>query len=261
MAARPPFPWRGWLAAAIVIAVLWWSAAGTGANLTAFAEGLPKMGDYFQRLAPSAEKPWPLEYLSEIRARMLETIKIAFAASVIGSLFALPFVMIGARNLAATRLVYNFGRGLLNLMRTIPDLVLATLLTAAFGIGPFAGLLALIFFTFGVVAKLLTDTIETIDPGPMEAIVAAGGTRFQRAVFAVLPQVGPDFLAYTLYAFEINIRVAAVLGLVGAGGIGQILLRDIRFFRYGHVGLIIAVTFLVVFVIDSFSTWLRRRLV
>jgi phosphonate transport system permease protein len=245
----------------VVGGVLIWSAAGTGASVPAFVEGLPRMGDYFRRLLPAPESPWPLDYLPEIRVRLLETIKIALAASFVGALLALPFALMGARNLAGTTLTYNLARGYLNLLRTIPDLVLATLLASAFGIGPFAGLLALIIFTFGVVAKLLSDTIETVDPGPMEAITAAGGTRLQRAVFAVVPQVAPDFVAYALYSFEINVRVAAVLGLVGAGGIGQILLRDIRFFRYGHVGLIIAATFLVVFLIDSASTWLRRRLV
>ena len=95
----------------------------------------------------------------------------------------------------------------------------------------------------------------------LEAITAAGGSRLERCTFAVLPQVGPDFAAYTLYAFEINVRSAAVLGLVGAGGIGVILQRDIAFFNYPRVGLIIAVTFAVVLAIDSFSTWLRSRLV
>lgn len=258
---RPPLPWRGWLAALVVLGILTWSANGTGASLPAFLGGLPQMADYFRKLLPSPENPWPLDYLPQIRERMLETIKIAFAATVIGASLSLPFALVGTRTLAATRLVYNVGRGFLNLLRTIPDLVLASLLAAAFGLGPLSGLLALIFFTFGVVAKLLADTVETIDPGPLEAITAAGGTRLQRAVFAVLPQVAPDYVAYALYALEINIRVAAVLGLVGAGGIGMILWRDINFFKYGHVGLIIAATFAVVFLIDMLSTWLRSKLV
>jgi phosphonate transport system permease protein len=258
---KPPFPWRGWLAATKSAAILTWSAGGTGASLPAFVQGFPEMRAYFQKLLPSAERPWPLDYLPQIRERLLETIKIALAATVIGSALSLPFALVGTRTLAASRAVYNLGRGFLNLLRTIPDLVLAALLASAFGLGPLPGLLALIFFTFGVVAKLLSDTVETVDPGPMEAIAAAGGTRLQRAVFAVLPQVAPDYVAYALYAFEINVRVAAVLGLVGAGGIGQILYRDINFFKYSHVGLIIAATFAVVFVIDSLSTWLRSKLV
>lgn len=258
--ARPPFPWRGWLWAIVTFAFLWWCAAGAGVSVKAFTEGLPEIRDYFARLLPTPAHPWPLDYLPQIQQRMLETIKIALAASIFGAAFALPFALVGTRNLAG-RAVYAFGRTLLNFVRTIPDLVWASLLASAFGIGPLAGLLALFIFTFGVVAKLLCDTIETIEPGPLEAITAAGGTRLQRFTFAVLPQVGPDFAAYTLYAFEINVRSAAVLGLVGAGGIGVILQRDIAFFNYPRVGLIIAVTFAVVLAIDSFSTWLRSKLV
>lgn len=258
--AKPPFPWRGWLAALIVLGILLWSAHGTGVSPAAFAEGLPQMGGYFQRLLPSSARPWPLQDVPKVWDRLLETIRMALLATAVGSTLALPFTLIATRNLAS-RGVYNFGRGFLNLLRTIPDLVLASLLAAAFSSGPFAGVLALIVFTFGVVAKLLSDTVETVDPGPMEAVAASGGTRLQRAVYAVLPQVAPDYVAYTLYSFEINVRVAAVLGLVGAGGIGAMLKESISLFRYGRMGLIIAMTFAVVFLIDSFSTWLRSKLV
>ncbi|GAB4454679.1 MAG: phosphonate ABC transporter, permease protein PhnE [Armatimonadaceae bacterium] len=257
----PPFPWRPWAIGAVVLAILWWSAADTGVSVEAFREGFPDLMEYFGRLLPTASDPWPLDYLPEIQGRLLETIKIALGASIIGAALALPYALVGAQNLAATRWVYLLGRGFLNLIRTIPDLVLASLLAAVFGAGPLAGMLALVIYTFSIVAKLLCDTVETIDPGPMESITAAGGTRVERALYAVFPQVGPDFAAYALYAFEINVRAAAVLGLVGAGGIGIILLRDIRFFAYDRVGLIIFVTFLIVLVIDSFSTWLRGKLV
>jgi phosphonate transport system permease protein len=259
--AKPPFPWRGWLAAAIVLAVLWWSAVGTGVSVRSFVEGFPEIVVYFQRLLPSAERPWPLDYLPQIQARMLETVKIALAATIFGAALALPYALVGARNLAAGRWVYGMGRGFLNLVRTVPDLVLATLLAAAFGIGPLPGVLALLVFTFGLVAKLLCDTVETVDPGPLEAITAAGGTRLQRALFAALPQIGPDFVGFSLYALEVNIRAAAVLGLVGAGGIGFILKRDITFFQYSRVGMVIAATFVVVLVIDTLSGWLRSKLV
>ena len=259
--SKPPFAWRGWVAALVVFALLWWSAKDTGFNLPAIVEGWPQMQNFFARLLPTHEKPWPFDYLPQVMGRILETLKIALAATIFGAALSLPFVLVGAKNLAAGRVVYNVGRGFLNLIRTIPDLVLASLLASAFGIGPLPGMLALVVFTFGVVAKLLADTIETIDPGPIEAITAAGGTRLQRAVFAVLPQVLPDFTAYTLYAFEVNIRAAAVLGLVGAGGIGMILNTNVKFLNYPRVGLIIFSIFVIVLMLDSFSTYLRRRLV
>lgn len=257
----PPFPWQLWAIAGVVFAFLWWSAVETGVNWEAFREGFPELGEYFGRLLPTSENPWPLDYLPLIQEKLIETIKIALGASIIGSALALPFALLGARNLAAGKWVYNLGRGFLNLVRTIPDLILATLLAAVFGIGPVAGLLALTVFTFGIVAKLLCDTIETIDPGPMESVTAAGGSYLERALYAAFPQVAPDFTAYSLYAFEVNVRAAAVLGLVGAGGIGANLQQSISFMNYSRVGLIIFVTFIVVLIIDTFSTWLRSRLV
>lgn len=257
LGARPPLPWRGALAAVAVAALLLWSAAGTRFDVAKLAQGLPEILSFFRGMLP----PWPGNFASRLVEPLTETLRIAVASSLFGALLALPFTLVAARPLAPSPWAYTLGRGVLNLIRTVPDLVLAALLASAFGIGPMAGFLALLVFSFGVVAKLLADTAETIDPGPMEAIAAAGGTRLQQAHMAVLPQIGPDFVAYTLYAFEINVRAASVLGLVGAGGIGVLLKTQIAFLNYGNVGVIIAATFAVVFVIDTFSTWLRSRLV
>ena len=251
---------HGWLAAAIVAGVLYWSALGTHFSGPELAKNLPAIGEFFRKLFPSEGKPWPTEALPEITKRLIETFRIAIAASLFGALLALPLPLIAARNLAGKAL-YTFGRAVLNLIRSVPDLVLATLLAASFGIGPLAGFLALLVFSFGVVGKLLCDSVETIDPGPREAIAAAGGTRLQQAFCAVFPQVGPDYLAYTLYSLEINIRAASVLGVVGAGGIGMVLQSSLSLLQYTQVGLVILITFAVVFLIDSFSTWVRGKLV
>jgi phosphonate transport system permease protein len=258
---KPPTPWRSWIIALIICGLLYWSAVGTEFSAKKLSDGFPQINYFLWGLLPTNKNPWPISFWGEIQKGLLETLRIAFAASLCGAVVALPFVLIGARNLAATRLVYNFGRGLLNLIRSVPDMVLVLLICVCLGFGPFSGFCALFIFSFGVVAKLLCDTTETIDPGPVEAITATGGTRFQRARFAVFPQVMPDFLAYSLYAFEINIRAAAILGLVGAGGIGGTLKRSIGYMQYSQVGMIIGVTFLVVFAIDAFSSYLRRRLV
>jgi len=254
--ARPPFPWKAWLAGCVVAAILAWSAAGTRFDMAKLVAGAPEILAFFRGMLP----PWPVEFARKLVDPMAETLRIAVASSLGGALLALPFSLLAARNLARSPAIYHTGRTLLNLIRTIPDLVLAALLAAAFGIGPMAGFLALMVFSFGVVAKLLADTVETIDPGPIEAVAAAGGNRVQQASMAVLPQVAPDFVAYTLYAFEINVRAAAVLGLVGAGGIGVLLKTQIAFLSYGNVGVIVAATFLVVFLIDTLSGMLRRRL-
>lgn len=252
--------WRGWLTALIVALVLVWSAYGTHFSLQQLQAGLPDITSFLRKLFPTAERPWDREYLTRVIAvKLLETLRLALASSFLGALLAVPFTLIGARTLARPAL-YRVGRGFLNFLRSIPDLVLATIFVAAFGIGPAPGFFALLFFSFGVVAKLLCDTVETIDPAPMEAITAAGGTRLQQARHAVLPQVLGDLIAYTLYAFEINIRSAAVLGFVGAGGIGFTLQTEFGRLRYDRIGMIIVATFVVVFAIDALSTALRGRL-
>ena len=117
--SRPPFPWRGYLAAAIIIAILWWSAVGTGVNLQTLAEGLPEIASFFGKTAALRRTPWPLNYLPQIVGRLLETIKMATASTIVGSVFALFFCLSGARNLAAGKIIYNLSRALLNLIRTV----------------------------------------------------------------------------------------------------------------------------------------------
>ena len=258
---KPALPWRGYLAALIVAGVLAWSVIGTGFDLAKLFQAGPQVLLFFTQMVPTADHPWTTEILPEIGKRLLETLRIAVAATICGAALALPFPMVGARTMAAGKLVYAFGRGYLNLIRTIPDLVLAALIAVAFGYNSFSGFIALLIFSFGVVAKLLCDTAETIDPGPMEAIASVGGTRLQRALYGVFPQIAPDFAAYTLYAFEINIRAASVLGLVGAGGIGMILQKYTAFGNYNKLGLIILIIFALVMLIDGVSTALRRKLV
>jgi phosphonate transport system permease protein len=128
-------------------------------------------------------------------------------------------------------------------------------------IGPLAGILALILFNLGVIAKLLSETIDGVDVGPIEAARASGADRVETIRTAVYPQVLPNYVAFSLYVFELNIRASTVLGLVGAGGIGRLLNLQIGFFNYSNVGFIILELFLLVFVIELVSISLRRRLV
>ena len=137
--SKPGFPWRGWLAAAIVVAVLLWSAAGTKFDLPKLLSSGPQVMAFFAQMIPTAEHPWTTQILPEIGKRLLETLRIAVAATICGAALALPFPMVGARTMAAGKAVYAFGRGYLNLVRTIPDLVLATLIAVAFGYNAFLG--------------------------------------------------------------------------------------------------------------------------
>lgn len=149
---------------------------------------------------------------------------------------------------------------ILNFIRTIPDLLLAAIFVAIFGIGPLPGILALTFFSIGLVAKLLYESIESIDPGPLEAMTAVGANKVQWIVYGVIPQVKAHFVSYVLYTFEVNVRAAAVLGLVGAGGIGLYYDRTLGFLQYKQTASIIIYTLIVVLLIDYISTLLREKL-
>ncbi len=132
---------------------------------------------------------------------------------------------------------------------------------AAVGIGPLAGILALVLFNLGVVAKLLSETVDGVDDGPIEAARAAGAGRTQTVRWAVLPQVLPNYVAYSLYTFELNIRASTVIGIVGAGGIGNLLFTQYRFFNWSNVSVIVVELFVLVMLIEFLSIGLRRRLV
>ncbi|OAB32182.1 phosphonate ABC transporter, permease protein PhnE [Paenibacillus macquariensis subsp. macquariensis] len=217
--------------------------------------GLPEMGVLLKEMFPP---DW--SYLPTIWAPTLQTIKIAVAGTILGAIPAIPAALFSANNITPFKSVSLPIRTLLNLVRTVPDLLFAAVFVAVFGIGPFAGMLALLFFSFGIIAKLTYETVEAIDPGPLEAMTAVGATRIQLIVFGVIPQALPAFISYLLYTFEINIRAATVLGFVGAGGIGLLLNQSLGLFRYDRAATIIILTLAVVLIIDNASTRIRRKL-
>jgi phosphonate transport system permease protein len=192
---------------------------------------------------------------------MLETFKMAVVASAIGCTVALPVAFAVSRITAPNAGFLFVGRTVLSVVRAIPDLLYALMFVAAVGIGPLAGITALIFFNIGVVAKLLSETIDGVDTGPIEAARASGGNRRQTVRWAVFPQVLPNYVAYSLYTFELNIRASTVIGIVGAGGIGNLLFTQYRFFNWSNVSVIVVTLFVFVLLIELVSIWLRRRLV
>jgi phosphonate transport system permease protein len=192
---------------------------------------------------------------------LIETIQMAIVACILGCAVALPLAFFGSRVTSPGRWALWLDRSILNVVRALPDLLYALVFVAAVGIGPLAGVLALILFNIGVVAKLLSETVDAVDPGPVEAAWAVGATRTRMVRGAVLPQVMPNYIAFVLYAFELNIRASTVIGLVGAGGIGNVLFTQVRFFNFENVGLVVLELFVLVMVIELVSVALRRRLV
>jgi phosphonate transport system permease protein len=200
-------------------------------------------------------------FLPETLAPMLETFSMAVLASVIGCGLALPISFLVSRVTAPGAVVLSVGRAILSVVRAIPDILYALIFVAAVGVGPLPGIMALLLFNIGVTVKLLSETVDGVDPGPIEAGRASGASRIQTTRWAVLPQVLPNYVAYSLYVFELNIRASTVLGIVGAGGIGRMLYREYGFFHWSNVSVIIVELFVFVFFIELVSIWLRRRLV
>jgi phosphonate transport system permease protein len=213
------------------------------------------MWDFVRRMVPP-----DLAVLPAALSGAVATIEIALLGTVLAAALAVPLGFLSARNVAPAA-VYYAVRGALNFFRSIDTLVYALLFVAAVGLGPFPGMLAVVAYTTTSLAKLYSETIEGIDPGPVDAIVTTGATRLQVLRFGVLPQVLPLFLSYVLYRFESNVRAATVLGFVGAGGIGLYLQTYLRMIDYPAASTVLLVTVLMVMAVDFASARLRARLV
>jgi phosphonate transport system permease protein len=198
-------------------------------------------------------------YLGLYVRQMWLTIQIALWGTALAVILAIPFGLACSRNISPLWLQQPM-RLLMNLLRSIPDLVLGTLFIVAVGLGPFAGVLALAINTGGVLAKLFSEAVESIDKGPVEGVRATGATKLQEVVWGVIPQVAPLWTSYALYRFESNSRSATVLGLIGAGGIGQVLFETLNSFQYGQLAAIVIVIVVAVSLIDLLSQAMRSRL-
>lgn len=202
-----------------------------------------------------------IAYGKDVWGSLSQTLRMAILGAFFGALLAIPFSLLAARNLVRSKAVYYAVRAVLNLIRTIPDLVLAAVLSGALGLGALPGVAALTIFSFALIAKLLSESIEAIDPGPLEAMRACGASWIQMVAYGVAPQVLPQFLAYWIYVLEVDVRASTVLGLVGAGGIGMTLMADLNLTRYRNVGAVIVVILAVVVVMEFIGTKVRERLV
>ena len=192
-------------------------------------------------------------------AQMWLTVQIAMWGTTLAVVVAIPFGLACSRNVSPAWLQQPM-RLLMNLIRSVPDLVLGTLFLVAVGLGPFAGVMALAINTGGVLAKLFSEAVESIDKGPVEGVRATGATKLHEVVWGVIPQVAPLWTSYALYRFESNSRSATVLGLIGAGGIGQLLFDSLNAFAYHKLSAIVIVIIVAVSLIDLLSQAMRSRL-
>lgn len=231
---------------------MYWAQEQTN---TDFKSALFNMSAVFEKFFPPN-----FNFLLFVWKPMAETIQMAIISTTIAAILSIPLSLLGTRNITNNKALYFTGRTFLNLIRTIPDIVLAVVFVGIFGIGLISGILALIIFSVGVLGKLISETVESINMNPLEAIRASGGGLLQVIFFGVFPQVMPQIFSFILYVFEINIRASVVLGLVGAGGVGLLLNRELKFYNYPNVMAIILLIFIVVLVIEYISNKLREVL-
>jgi phosphonate transport system permease protein len=244
--------WAGWAA---ILALFLWSAWATEVSVARAIEGAPFMLDFLRRMVP----PDP-SVMGHALTGAVQTIEIAVVGTGVAAALALPLGFAAARNVSPPWLFWA-ARSVLNAFRAVDTLVYALFFVAAVGLGPFPGVLAVVVYTATVLAKLYSEAVEAIDPGPLEAVTAAGATRLQVLRWGVLPQLVPQFCSFVLYRFETNIRAAAILGFVGAGGIGFYIQTYLRMLDYPAASTVLLVLVALVMLVDFASSRLRARLV
>jgi phosphonate transport system permease protein len=247
--------WGALLKAALGVGVIGWVWRGTGITLAALVEGLPDMANFVSRLFP----PNPA-VVGEAIQPLLETVQMAITGTLLAVMLAMPLSLLAAENVTRQRAIYQAARLVLNVGRTIPELVLALAFVAAVGLGAFPGTLALALHSMFSLSKIFAEAIEAINPRPVEAVRAVGAVDPQTIRYAIIPQALPTMLSYALLYWEHNIRAATVLGLVGAGGIGFKIQVSMRLFQYQDLTTYVILLILMVTAIDRASAFLRARI-
>jgi phosphonate transport system permease protein len=212
-------------------------------------------GDILSRMLPP-----DFNNFQELIYAMFETIEIAFLGTFIAIVLSIPLGLFSARNLAPNYFVYILSKTIIIFFRAIPEFIMAMILVIAIGFGAMPGVLALGLHTMGFLAKFYAEDIEHVNEGPIDALKSSGATKSQIISFGVIPQILPAFVANNLYILDRNVRMATMLGIVGAGGIGYELQSSFRMFEYEKVSAIIILIFVTIFLIDNFSAFIRSKI-
>ena len=199
-------------------------------------------------------------FAPKVISPLLDTVRMSVLGSFIGATLALPIAVLCSTNINKDKVSVIIVRLLLNIVRTLPTLVIAKIFALIFGLGTFAGTAAILVFTLGVISKMMYESIETIDMGAFEAMESCGANKFQAFWSACMKQILPTYLSYCLYALEMNVRAASILGYVGAGGLGILIDERIGWRDYESLGTLLLMLFLLVITIESISQYLRKKL-
>jgi phosphonate transport system permease protein len=239
----------------VVLALLVWTAHNIGLDPVEFVHGLPWVWDLLSRMFPPN---WA--FFHKLLRPVAETLQIALWGTILGAALAVPVCFLAARNLSPHPIVFHAVRQVLNAARGINEIIFALVFVAAVGLGPFAGVLALSIHGAGMLGKFFAEAIEDVDQGPLDALRATGAHPAQVIVFGVLPQTLPSWIASISYRFEVNLRTATVLGMIGAGGIGFELVSSMKLFQYQDTAVCVLVILVMVMLTDGMSSWLRGKI-
>jgi|TARA_B100001971_G_scaffold110004_1_gene101054 phosphonate transport system permease protein len=234
-----------------------WSVTGIDVTLERFLGAPGDAWDVFKRLWPPAMD----EALDRgVVGKVFESVYIAWIGTIIGAVLSLPLAFLAATNVAP-RWIRIPVRQLFNAIRAVPELIVAVIFIPITGLGPWAGTLAIGLHSVGTLGKWATEAIEGVDTGPLEAVEATGGRWMSGMRWGILPQIMPIVASFWLFRFEINVRASAVLGMIGAGGVGAELVSQLMFRNFSAVGAVLGITVLVVLTIDTMSAAVRRRII
>ncbi|WP_188456858.1 phosphonate ABC transporter, permease protein PhnE [Virgibacillus oceani] len=240
-----------------VIALYVWTFLGIDIDWTRAVE---RAASNFHRVIPKLFSPdWAAA--GEVSQKILETIFIAFAGSFMAAILAIPLGFLAAKNMSRGKLLSAIGKWILSAIRAFPDIILAILFVVAVGPNAFAGVLAIAIGSTGMLGKLYSEVVESIDMQVVEAMEANGANKVQALFYGVLPQIIPEFLSYAIYRFEIDIRASSILGIVGAGGIGTMIIFAANNRNWNEMGMILLAIIIVVTIIDFISARIRRKIV
>ena len=264
----PRFSWGPALVVLVILGLTGWSVQGVGFDLVKLVGGTGPIEKFISQMFPPDLSARTLQTAGK---GILETFQMSFLGTLIGAVISVPLAALAtgdASTAGASRgerllrvVPYHISRFVLNVFRSVPDILWALVFVVALGLGPFPGTLALAVHSAGILGKLYSETLEAVPSRPVEALRATGAGALQAFLFGRLPQAMSGFTSLTLYQWECNIRSATILGFVGAGGIGQQILISMNLFDYPKVATLVGATIIVVLLVDRFSAAVRRTLV
>ena len=253
---KPQWSWRTIVSIIVFFSLLVFIVKDLEINFIKLISDSSKyLGDILSRMVPP-----DFSNFDELIYAMFETIEIAFVGTFIAIILSIPLGLFSARNITPNYFVYIISKTIIVFFRAIPEFIMAMILVIAIGFGAMPGVLALGLHTMGFLAKFYAEDIEHINNGPIDALKSSGATKSQIISFGIIPQILPSFVANNLYILDRNVRMATMLGIVGAGGIGYELQSSFRMFEYQRVSAIIILIFITIFIIDHFSSLIRSKI-